>query len=149
MAKRTILVPDIGDYADVPVIEVLVKVGDVVVVSPTVQNMIALDTKVKRIAGPGVVQLDQILYKTISQTSTVTFKRELAIPTDYTINVNGVITTNVPVASGSVLKITAYSSTGAKSTLPVGNFKTAVKLPSSWFAQPPTITLEETSTVTN
>ena len=30
MAKQTILVPDIGDYADVPVIEVLVKVGDVV-----------------------------------------------------------------------------------------------------------------------
>ena len=30
MAKQMILVPDIGDYADVPVIEVLVKVGDVV-----------------------------------------------------------------------------------------------------------------------
>jgi dihydrolipoamide dehydrogenase len=30
MAKQTILVPDIGDYADVPVIEVLVKVGDVI-----------------------------------------------------------------------------------------------------------------------
>jgi dihydrolipoamide dehydrogenase len=30
MAKQNILVPDIGDYSDVPVIEVLVKVGDVV-----------------------------------------------------------------------------------------------------------------------
>jgi dihydrolipoamide dehydrogenase len=30
MAKQMILLPDIGDYADVPVIEVLVKVGDVV-----------------------------------------------------------------------------------------------------------------------
>ncbi|WP_114662535.1 dihydrolipoyl dehydrogenase [Polynucleobacter necessarius] len=30
MAMQTILVPDIGDYADVPVIEVLVKVGDVI-----------------------------------------------------------------------------------------------------------------------
>ena len=30
MSKQMILVPDIGDYADVPVIEVLVKVGDVV-----------------------------------------------------------------------------------------------------------------------
>lgn len=30
MAKQKILVPDIGDYADVPVIEVLVKVGDVI-----------------------------------------------------------------------------------------------------------------------
>ena len=30
MAKQTILVPDIGDYSDVPVIELLVKVGDVV-----------------------------------------------------------------------------------------------------------------------
>ena len=30
MAKQMILVPDIGDYSDVPVIEVLVKVGDIV-----------------------------------------------------------------------------------------------------------------------
>ena len=30
MAKQMILVPDIGDYSDVPVIEVLVKVGDVI-----------------------------------------------------------------------------------------------------------------------
>jgi dihydrolipoamide dehydrogenase len=30
MAKQTILVPDIGDYSDVPVIEILVKIGDVV-----------------------------------------------------------------------------------------------------------------------
>ena len=30
MAKQTILVPDIGDYSDVPVIEVLVKVGDTI-----------------------------------------------------------------------------------------------------------------------
>jgi dihydrolipoamide dehydrogenase len=30
MAKQIILVPDIGDYADIPVIEVLIKVGDVI-----------------------------------------------------------------------------------------------------------------------
>ena len=30
MAKQMILVPDIGDYSDVPVIEVLIKVGDVI-----------------------------------------------------------------------------------------------------------------------
>jgi dihydrolipoamide dehydrogenase len=30
MAKQMILVPDIGDYSDVPVIEILVKIGDVV-----------------------------------------------------------------------------------------------------------------------
>ena len=30
MAKQFILVPDIGDYSDVPVIEVLIKVGDVI-----------------------------------------------------------------------------------------------------------------------
>ena len=30
MAKQMILVPDIGDYSDIPVIEVLVKVGDVI-----------------------------------------------------------------------------------------------------------------------
>ena len=30
MAKQVILVPDIGDYTDIPVIEVLVKVGDTI-----------------------------------------------------------------------------------------------------------------------
>jgi dihydrolipoamide dehydrogenase len=30
MSKQTILVPDIGDYAEVPVIEVLIKVGDTI-----------------------------------------------------------------------------------------------------------------------
>ncbi len=30
MTKQTILVPDIGDYTDVPIIEVLVKVGDAI-----------------------------------------------------------------------------------------------------------------------
>ena len=30
MAKQELKVPDIGDYKDIPVIEVLVKVGDVV-----------------------------------------------------------------------------------------------------------------------
>jgi dihydrolipoamide dehydrogenase len=30
MTKQTILLPDIGDYSDIPVIEVLVKVGDVI-----------------------------------------------------------------------------------------------------------------------
>ena len=30
MAKQTILVPDIGDYSDIPVIEVLIKVGDLI-----------------------------------------------------------------------------------------------------------------------
>jgi dihydrolipoamide dehydrogenase len=30
MSKQVILVPDIGDYSDIPVIEVLVKVGDVI-----------------------------------------------------------------------------------------------------------------------
>jgi dihydrolipoamide dehydrogenase len=30
MTKQIILVPDIGDYSDVPVIEVLIKVGDVI-----------------------------------------------------------------------------------------------------------------------
>ena len=39
--------------------------------------------------------------------------------------------------TGSVLNITAYSTTGEKATLPVGIFKTAVKLPSSWFDLPP------------
>ena len=38
--------------------------------------------------------------------------------------------------TGSVLNITAYSISGEKTTLPVGVFKTAVKLPSSWFDLP-------------
>jgi hypothetical protein len=36
-------------------------------------------------------------------------------------------------ATNSVLKITGFSSDGKSKTLPVGVFKTAVKLPSSWF----------------
>lgn len=36
-------------------------------------------------------------------------------------------------ATNSVLKVTGVSSEGKSKTLPVGTFKTAVKLPSSWF----------------
>jgi hypothetical protein len=36
-------------------------------------------------------------------------------------------------ATNSVLNVTAISSDGTSKTLPVGTFKTAVKLPSSWF----------------
>ncbi|CAB4750982.1 unannotated protein [freshwater metagenome] len=39
-------------------------------------------------------------------------------------------------ATNSVLFITGYSSTGVSKTLPVATFKTAVKLPSSWFDLP-------------
>jgi hypothetical protein len=35
--------------------------------------------------------------------------------------------------TNSVLTITGFSSAGVSKTLPVGTFKTAVKLPSSWF----------------
>jgi SpoIID/LytB domain protein len=35
--------------------------------------------------------------------------------------------------SNSVLSVTATSSTGVKSTLPVGTFKTKLKIPASWF----------------
>lgn len=38
-------------------------------------------------------------------------------------------------STGSILKVSAYSSNGAKATLSVSAFKTAVKLPSSWFSQ--------------
>lgn len=51
-------------------------------------------------------------------------------------------------ATGSVLNVTAYSSAGSKKTIPVGTFKTLVKLPSSWFDLPPQITISDTSTVT-
>jgi hypothetical protein len=36
-------------------------------------------------------------------------------------------------ATNSVLKITGVSSDGISKTLPVGTFKSAVKMPSSWF----------------
>jgi hypothetical protein len=36
-------------------------------------------------------------------------------------------------ATNSVLNVTAISSDGTTKTLPVGTFKSAVKLPSSWF----------------
>jgi SpoIID/LytB domain protein len=36
-------------------------------------------------------------------------------------------------ATNSVLKVTGVSSDGKTKTLPVGTFKTAVKMPSSWF----------------
>jgi stage II sporulation protein D len=39
-------------------------------------------------------------------------------------------------ATNSVLQITGFSSNGASKTLPVATFKTAVKLPSSWFDLP-------------
>ena len=49
--------------------------------------------------------------------------------------------------TGSVLNVIAYSSSGAKKTLPVGTFKTTLKIPSSWFDLPVAITLPDTSTV--
>jgi|FLOH01.1.fsa_nt_gi stage II sporulation protein D len=49
-------------------------------------------------------------------------------------------------ASNSVLFITGFSSDGAAKTLPVGLFKTAVKLPSSWFDLPPKAEAPETQT---
>ena len=51
--------------------------------------------------------------------------------------------------TGSVLNVTAFSSNGASATLPVGKFKTLVKLPSSWFAMPPTVTLTDSSVANN
>jgi len=51
--------------------------------------------------------------------------------------------------TGSVLNVTAFSSNGESATLPVGKFKTLVKLPSSWFAMPPTVTLADSSAANN
>jgi stage II sporulation protein D len=50
--------------------------------------------------------------------------------------------------TGSILALTAYSSTGAQGVLPIGKFKSLVKLPSSWFSMPPTVTLSDSTTVT-
>jgi SpoIID/LytB domain protein len=50
-------------------------------------------------------------------------------------------------ATGSVLTVKATSTSGATATLPVGKFKTLVKLPSSWFAMPNSVTLSDSSSV--
>jgi SpoIID/LytB domain protein len=52
-------------------------------------------------------------------------------------------------ATGSVLTVKATSTSGLTATLPVGKFKTLVKLPSSWFAMPDTVTLKDSSSVGN
>ena len=51
--------------------------------------------------------------------------------------------------SGSVLTVKAFSTTGESATLPIGKFKTLVKLPSSWFAMPDSVTLKDSSSVNN
>ena len=49
-------------------------------------------------------------------------------------------------STGSVLNVIAYSSNGAKKSLAIGAFKTAVKLPSSWFDLPAQISIPDSST---
>ena len=49
-------------------------------------------------------------------------------------------------STGSVLNVIAYSSNGAKKSLAIGAFKTAVKLPSSWFELPEQISIPDSST---
>jgi homoserine kinase len=43
------------------------------------------------------------------------------------------LTADARTITNSVISVTATSSTGAKSTLAVGLFKTKLKIPSSWF----------------
>ena len=80
--------------------------GDALSITPKVANTISYDTKILRVLSSTRVQLDQILFNNITN-STVTFTRTLVIPTDYTININGVITLSNPVAQGSYLNITS------------------------------------------
>ena len=49
-------------------------------------------------------------------------------------------------ATGSALSITGYSSNGERKTIPIGTFKVAVKLPSSWFGIPASVLLPDTTT---
>ncbi len=49
-------------------------------------------------------------------------------------------------ATGSVLTITGYSTTGIRKSLSVSAFKVAVKLPSSWFNIPSAVQVPDTST---
>jgi len=46
-------------------------------------------------------------------------------------------------STGSVVAVVAYSSTGQRSKLSVGDFKTRVKLPSSWFNLPKSVTVPQ------
>ena len=92
------------------------KAGDVLSVDPYVANTIGYNTKVLRVLSSTTVQLDQILFNNITN-STATFTRTLRIPTDYVININGVITLLEPVAENSYLNIsslvTALGNSGA------------------------------------
>jgi hypothetical protein len=81
-----------------------VDVGDILTLSPAITDTIAANTSVVRIISNTKVQLDQILYKTVVATD-ATFTRKLVTPTDYVVNINGVVTLATPVHEGSSLNV--------------------------------------------
>jgi hypothetical protein len=84
------------------------QAGDVLSITPEVANTISYDTRILRILSSTKVQLDQILFSNVTN-STATFTRTLAIPTDYVINITGVITLSSPVLVGSNINITSLT----------------------------------------
>ena len=81
-----------------------IQAGDVLTLTPFVEDTIAIDTKVVRVISSTRLQLDQILYKTVTA-STATFTRELLTPTDYVVNINGVLTLSEPTPVSSFLNV--------------------------------------------
>ena len=104
----------------------LLIAGDVLTINPYVADTIGYNTKILRVLSSTTVQLDQILFNTVTD-STATFTRTLQIPTDYVINISGVITLLYPVAVGSYLNISSLiTSLGNQGTIRVddGNYIT-------------------------
>ena len=108
------------NIAGVDILEVenteLLVAGDAITVTPFIADTIGYNTKILRVLSSTTVQLDQILFKNITN-STATFTRTLGISTDYVINMNGTVTLLNPVDAGSSINIssliTALGSSGA------------------------------------
>ena len=84
-----------------------VKVGDVVTILPYVVNTLGFETKVTRVINDTDVQLDQILFKDISDISIATFTRTLTVPTDCIIYGNGTVVLTEPLVLGTVITVSS------------------------------------------
>ncbi len=85
-----------------------ISVGDILTISPNVSQTIGYETKVVSIIDGTRLKLGQILFKDIANGTTATFTRTLVDPTDCTINPNGTIFLQDPIAVGATLRIEAY-----------------------------------------
>ena len=75
----------------------------------SVVNTFGYNTKVISInTVSNQVTLDQIIFKDIPTATNIVFTKTLADPTDCTINPNGTVFLNTPLASGSIIDITGF-----------------------------------------